>query len=285
MTQSRYTQRRGLSVLRALAWAGLAALLSCAAFAQPAPQPDTGWTPKRPAHGRHFMVTAAHPLAVDAGVAMLRRGGSAVDAAIATGLVLNLVELEASGIGGGGFLLHYDARNRAVTTYDGRETAPAEATPELFLGADGKPLALPDAIAGGRSVGVPGLLRMYEMAHARYGKLAWATLFEPAIRLARGGFPIAPRVAKQIERSERLKDQPGARDYFFHADGTPLKSGEIVRNPALAEVLERAARGGADAFYEGDIARDIVAAVRNHPRNPGGLSPDDPPRYPPQGPA
>lgn len=241
-------------------------------LAQPAPEAATGFTPKQPAYGKHFMVAAAHPLAVEAGVEMLKRGGSAIDAAIATGLVLNLVEPESSGIGGGGFLLHFDKRQKSVVAYDGRETAPAEATADLFLDPEGKPLQFLDAVVGGRSVGVPGLLRLYEVAHARHGKLAWGELFKPAIRLAEQGFPISRRVAYHIGLIARLKNEPAARAYFFHSDGTPLQAGEIKRNPELAAVLRRVAREGPDAFYTGTIAEDIVNAVQSHPANPGRLS-------------
>ena len=244
-------------------------------FAQPAPEAATGFTPKQPAYGKHYMVAAAHPLAVAAGVEMLKRGGSAIDAAIATGLVLNLVEPESSGIGGGGFLLHFNKRDQSIAAYDGRETAPAEVAPELFLDADGKPLQFLDAVVGGRSVGVPGLLRMFEVAHARHGKLPWATLFQPAIRLAERGFPISRRVAMHIATIPRLKNEPVARAYFYHADGSPRQAGETLVNPQLAAVLRRVARDGPDVFYSGDIARDVVNAVRGHPTNPGKLSLDD----------
>ena len=251
------------------------ALAALAAAAQPAPESATGWTPKQPAYGTRFMVAAAHPLAAEAGAVMLRRGGSAVDAAIAASLVLGLVEPESSGIGGGGFLLHYTARDQAIATYDGRETAPAGAVPELFLDQDGQPLDFLDAVVGGRSVGVPGLVRLYEIAHARHGRLDWTALFQPAIRLARAGFPVSQRLARHIAGDARLRQQPSARAYFFHADGTPREAGETVRNPALAEVLEAIARAGAQAFYAGPIARDIAAAVRGHAGNPGNLAEAD----------
>jgi len=248
------------------------------AFAEstpPAPEAASGWTPKRPAYGKRFMVAAAHPLAVEAGLAMLKRGGTAVDAAIATSLVLNLVEPESSGIGGGGFLLHYERASKSVVAYDGRETAPAEATPELFLDALGEPLKLLDAVVGGRSVGVPGLLRTFEVAHARHGKLDWASLFEPAIRIAEEGFPISPRLAKHIAGMQGLDQQAATRAYFFHPDGTPRRAGETVTNREFAAVLRKIARKGPDAFYEGELAHDIVQTVRTHPSNPGGLSEAD----------
>jgi Gamma-glutamyltranspeptidase len=182
-------QVRHASVICALLLVSAPCLQALAEPPPPAPEATTGWTPKQPAYGKRFMVAAAHPLAVEAGVAMLKRGGTAIDAAIATSLVLNLVEPESSGIGGGGFLLHYQRAGKSVVAYDGRETAPAEATPELFLDSLGKPLKFLDAVIGGRSVGVPGLLRTFEVAHARHGKLDWAILFQPAIRMARHGRP------------------------------------------------------------------------------------------------
>jgi gamma-glutamyltranspeptidase / glutathione hydrolase len=260
----------------------LCTLLPGLAPAEPsplAPEAASGWEAKQPAYGKRFMVAAAHPLAVEAGVAMLKRGGSAIDAAIATSLVLNLVEPESSGIGGGGFLLHYDRAGKSLVAYDGRETAPAEATAELFLDQAGKPLKFLDAVVGGRSVGVPGLVRSFEVAHARHGKLAWASLFEPAIQIAERGFPISARLAQHIAGMERLDRQPAARAYFFHPDGTPRQAGEIVTNNEFAMVLRQIARHGSDAFYEGELARDMVQTVRSHATNPGRLSEADLKRY------
>src|SRR2546428_2073044 len=162
--------------------------------AQPAPEAATAVVPKRLVTSTRFMVVAAHPLAARAGVDAIRSGGSAVDAAIAVELVLGLVEPQSSGLGGGAFLLHYAARDAKLEAYDGRETAPASAKPGRFLGADGRPLAWPDAVVSGKSAGVPGLLRLFELAHRRHGKLPWAKLFEPAIELAQKGFPISPRL-------------------------------------------------------------------------------------------
>jgi gamma-glutamyltranspeptidase/glutathione hydrolase len=227
------------------------------------------------ARADRYMVAAAHPLAVDAGLRMLERGGAAVDAAVATQLVLNLVEPHASGLGGGAFLLHYAAATGAMRAYDGRENAPAEATPELFLRTDGKPMAFREAAVGGRPVGVPGLARLLAEAHRRHGKLAWATLFEPAIEAAENGFPLSARTHSLLARAEGLNLDPAARAYFFDADGNPKPAGTLMRNPPFAALLRLLAREGADAFYRGEIARDIVAAVRNHPRNPGPLSEQD----------
>ena len=220
------------------------------------------------------MVAAAHPLAVDAALRMLDRGGSAVDAAIAAQLVLNLVEPQSSGIGGGAFLLFYDAKARAIRAYDGRETAPAQATPQLFLRADGTPMRFHEARVGGRSVGVPGTLRLLEVAHARHGKLPWHSLFEPAIALAEHGFPMSPRLHRVLSELPAVADDAAARRYLFDERGAPRPVGARIVNRELAATLKAVARHGSDAFYTGEIARDMVAAVRGH-RNPGKLTLDD----------
>jgi gamma-glutamyltranspeptidase/glutathione hydrolase len=217
------------------------------------------------------MVAAAHPLAVEAGLEMLRRGGTAVDAAIAVQMVLGVVEPHASGIGGGGFLLHYDAGSGAVTVYDGRETAPAGAAPTMFLNSEGKPLGFFAAVASGISVGVPGLLSMLEVAHKEHGKLAWQELFQPAIETARSGFPAPPRLVLWLGRMPRLGNDPGMRAVYFNADGSAKRLGETVTNPVLAETMRLLADQGPRALYEGDIAREMVERVQGHVR-PGTLS-------------
>src|SRR5712691_3597618 len=255
---------------RAFAAAGIF-LVASGLCAQPAPEPATEIVPKQLVTARRFMVVAAHPLAARAGYDAIRRGGSAVDAAIAAQLVLNLVEPQSSGIGGGGFLLHYAAREAKLEAYDGRETAPAGAKPGRFLGANGRPLDWPDAVISGKSVGVPGLLRLLELAHRRHGKLPWAKLFEPAIKLAQEGFPISPRLSALIAADRFLPLDATARRYFYLADGKARPAGTLLRNPEFAAVLKHVAAGGADAFYRGEIARDIAAAVRSHKRSPGDL--------------
>jgi len=217
------------------------------------------------------MVAAAHPLAVEAGLEVLRRGGSAVDAAIAVQMVLGVVEPQASGIGGGGFLLHYDGATKAIAVYDGRETAPAGATPTMFLDPGGKQLGFREAVASGISVGVPGLLAMLELAHKEHGKLAWRDLFGPAVVAARDGFATPPRLATWLDRIPTLKDEPGIRAVYFNADGTPKKAGDRVANPALAETMRRIADQGAQVFYQGDIAAEMADRVRLH-RRPGTLT-------------
>lgn len=220
------------------------------------------------------MVAAAHPLAVDAGLQVLRRGGSAVDAAIAVQMVLGVVEPHASGIGGGGFLVHYDAATRTIVAYDGREVAPAGASPSMFLSPGGQPLAYREAVASGISVGVPGALAMLELAHKEHGKLAWRDLFESAAVVAHDGFPAPPRLATWLERMPWLRNEPGIRAVYFEADGSPRKQGSLIVNRELADMMRLLAERGTRAFYEGDVAAEIVRRVRGHVR-PGTLSLED----------
>lgn len=219
------------------------------------------------------MVAAANPLAVEAGYDVLRRGGSAIDAMVAVQLVLNLVEPQSSGIGGGAFLLYYDAASDRLTAFDGRETAPMDATPDLFLGPDGEPMGFRDAVVGGRSVGTPGTLKLMESVHGLYGGLAWSDLFQPAIDLADNGFEVSPRLAGllQEESAERLRTFQPTRDYFFPG-GTPLAAGDTLRNPDFAETLRQLAAEGSAPFYAGEIARDIVDTVTGAEGNPGLLA-------------
>jgi gamma-glutamyltranspeptidase/glutathione hydrolase len=221
------------------------------------------------------MVAAANPHAVDAGIEILESGGSAVDAAIAVQLVLGLVEPQSSGIGGGAFMLHFDADSREIASFDGRETAPAAASPALFLTGTGNKMKFWDAVIGGRSVGVPGVLDMLELAHREHGQLAWAQLFDPAIRLAEEGFAISPRLGEMIAGDKHLKRYRTTATYFHTDAGEPLPVRHILKNPDYAATLRAIAMGGADAFYNGDIARDIVAAVRGATDNPGLLSESD----------
>lgn len=224
---------------------------------------------------KRHMVATAHPAATAAGLAVLQAGGNAVDAAVAVQMVLTLVEPQSSGIGGGAFLVFYDAAANRVTTWDGRETAPAAAHADLFLGADGKPLGFFDAGLGGRSVGVPGTVRMLEAAHKAHGKLPWADLFATAIKLAAQGFPVSAHLAASIAAdTARLKRHPSTRDYFLRPDGTPLLAGATLANPALAETLRAIAADGANALHRGPIAADIAATVRAD-ANPGLMTTDD----------
>ncbi len=225
-------------------------------------------------------VAAAHPMAADAGLRMLKEGGSAVDAAIAAQMVLTLVEPQSSGIGGGSFLLHWNGRE--VEAFDGRETAPALADERLFLDAGGKPMAFHAAAVGGRAVGVPGTLRMLELAHRQHGRLPWAQLFQPVIALADDGFPVGARLHALLTNDAHLKKDPAAAAYFYQADGTPRRVGELLRNPELAAVFRRIAAEGPRALHEGEIAQAIVDKVQKHPGNPGRLSLADLAAYQPR---
>ncbi|MBR8304066.1 gamma-glutamyltransferase [Burkholderia dolosa] len=242
-----------------------------------APELSSGWTDKPGWTSEHFMIAAANPLATQAGYEMLKAGGTAVDAAIATQMVLTLVEPQSSGIGGGAFMLYFDGKT--TQAYDGRETAPAAATERLFYGPTGQPVRFYEGAIGGRSVGTPGVLRMLDAAHRAHGKLPWRRLFQPAIRLAERGFTISPRLATLIANDKYLMNDPAARAYFYDKDGTPKAAGTVLKNPALATVLRQIADRGANAFYTGAIARDIVAKVKRHPTNPGVLSLQDLARY------
>jgi gamma-glutamyltranspeptidase/glutathione hydrolase len=251
-------------MLRRLLCLGLALLGFCPA-SQGAPQ---------------SMVAAAHPLAVQAGLDVLRRGGSAVDAAIAVQMVLGVVEPHASGIGGGGFLLHYDGATQTIVAYDGRETAPAGASPTMFLDRDGKPLGYLHAVMSGISVGVPGALAALELAHKEQGKLPWSELFSPAIGLARDGFAVPPRLAGWLQRMPMLRLEPAIVATYYNADSLPKKVGDTVTNPALAETLQLIADQGIQAFYQGAIAAEMVERVRSHTR-PGALALSDLASYQP----
>ncbi|MGG5820831.1 gamma-glutamyltransferase [Falsiroseomonas sp. HW251] len=243
-------------------------LLAGAAAAQPAPG-------AAPGAARRHMIVAPHPMAAEAGLAMLREGGSATDAAIAAAVMLTLVEPQSSGIGGGGLMLTWTEATRVIEAWDGREVAPAAATPRLFLRPDGQPMSFSDAVEGGRSVGVPGLLRMLEAAHRALGRLPWARLMQPSIDAADGGFPVPQRMAAAAGGAiEALRRNPAARAYFLDPQGNPWPPGTILRNPALADTLRQVAFGGADALHEGPIAADIAAAVQGH-ANRGGMTAAD----------
>jgi len=226
---------------------------------------------------KHHMIAAANPHAAQAGLEMMRAGGSAVDAAIATQMVLGLVEPESSGIGGGAFMLVYDAKTKRTTSFDGREMAPASATPTMFLGANGQPRNKGEAIPGGLSVGIPGVVKMLWLAHQKYGKLPWAKLFEPAIKLSEDGFPVGPKLARTLARGG--SNMPDIKARFYHADGTPLAEGEVYKNPDYAAALKKIAKEGPDGFYKGEIAQAIVDAVQHAPRQQGGMTLEDLDKY------
>ncbi|HVG03435.1 MAG TPA: gamma-glutamyltransferase, partial [Burkholderiaceae bacterium] len=261
-------------VMRYASLVAAALLVACAAPSDRPSQPEASSAFRvglNSATASKHMAASANPLATEAGREILRAGGSAVDAAIAIQMVLTLVEPQSSGIGGGAFLLHWDGRK--VIAYDGRETAPAAADEKLFLLPDGKAMPFYDAVVGGRSVGTPGAVRMLEVAHKQYGKLPWARLFEPAIRLADAGFPMSARLNMQLAGEKYLKNDATAAAYFYAADGTPKAVGTMMRNPALAATL-RALAANPSALYIGEIPADIVKAVGAH-ANAGRLAVSD----------
>lgn len=236
------------------------------------PESQSGYEEKPGWAAESFAVAAANPLATDAGYQVLKAGGNAIDAAIAVQMVLNLVEPQSSGIGGGAFLMHYDGAE--VRAYDGRETAPQGVTGELFI-ENGQPLAFADAVASGLSVGVPGTLKMLEKAHAEHGELAWAELFKPAITLAEEGFAVSNRLHTSLANDAFLRQDPLASQFYYDAEGEPIAVGETLKNPALGEIFRRVAAHGSAAFHEGAVAEDIVERVQNHPERPGSLTLED----------
>jgi gamma-glutamyltranspeptidase / glutathione hydrolase len=264
--------------LSPLACAAIFAFLALQASAlaqdRSAPEGATGNLPNRLAHARSFMVSAANELGVEAGLEILRAGGSAADAAVAVQLVLNLVEPQSSGLGGGAFALYWDAGAGKLSSYDGRETAPAAAQPDRFL-IDGRPRKFDDAIFGGLSVGVPGTLRALETLHKRHGRLPWRRLFAPAMRLATEGFRVSPRLHLLLRWHGPNAFAPGARAYFFDGTGSAWPTGYLLRNPQFATTLRAIAENGADAFYSGAIAAAVTEAARAAPNHGGDLQPAD----------
>lgn len=254
------------------------ALFTPAAIAQQAsdivaPEKATRVATAQRVESKNFMVAAANPLAAEAGRDVIAKGGNAIDAMVAVQTVLGLVEPQSSGLGGGAFLVYYDAKSGKLTTFDGRETAPMEATPKLFLDESGQPLKFMAAVVGGRSVGTPGTVRLLEEVHKRYGRADWAGLLEPAKTLAANGFQVSPRLASLVaSEGDRLKVYKDTTAYFFDKSGAALKAGTQLKNPAYAETLALLAEGGADAFYKGKIAEAIVKTVREAAGNPGVLS-------------
>ncbi len=225
-----------------------------------------------PVTAEEWMVVAANPLAVEAGADVLANGGTAADAMVAVQAVLGLVEPQSSGLGGGAFLVWYDAASGEMTTLDGRETAPLAASPTLFQDENGERLEFFDAVVGGLSVGTPGTPKLMEDAHRRWGRANWGDLLQPAITLAEDGFAVSPRMAAAVAGdAERLQRFAATAAYFF-PDGEPVAEGSILQNPDYADTLRQIAAMGTDAFYTGPIAEDIVATVRNADGNPGVLS-------------
>ncbi|WP_292026654.1 gamma-glutamyltransferase family protein [Brevundimonas sp. UBA2416] len=239
------------------------------------PAPAAVQTPQ----ARGPFVAAANPLAVEAGLKILREGGSAVDAAVAVQAVLGLVEPQSSGLGGGAFMMAFDARTGEVTSYDGRETAPTAATPELFH-ENGRPLGFGEAVLSGRSTGAPGAVAMLALAQQAHGRLPWSTLFGDAERLARDGFVVSPRLAGFIAATRGQARTRWANAYFTKPDGERYVAGDVLRNPDYARTVAELAAGGAEVFYHGRIAREIAATVAEEPR-PGSLTAQDIAAYEP----
>jgi len=218
------------------------------------------------------VVSAADPRGAAAGQEILRAGGSAADAQMAMMLALTVVEPQSSGIGGGGFFVYQDAATGMLSTIDGRETAPAAATADRFLKPDGTALGFLQAVPGGKSVGVPGNIRLMAMVHQRWGKLPWKVLFAPAIKLAEEGYTVTPPMANGMAIVSPIwKDFPATAAQYTH-DGKPYAVGETIKNPALAQTLRRIADGGPDAFYTGPIAQGIVATATGSSRNPSDMT-------------
>ncbi|MDB5688184.1 MAG: ggt [Sphingomonas bacterium] len=259
-------------------WAILCAVALASCATTPARQPSATSQPSaRPqasaGAGQNFVVVS-NPLAADAGMAVLRRGGSAVDAAIAVQAMLSLVEPQSSGIGGGAFLTYYDGRSRQVAVYDGRETAPAGASADMFLDATGKPLPFSQAVLSGRATGVPGAVRMLKLAHDEHGTLPWAGLFGDAERTAAEGFLVSPRLGRMLGGRFAELEAPDVRAYFGRPDGTLMQAGDRLRNPAYAAFLRRLAAQGPDALYAGETAQRIVDRLAAGPL-PGSMTSAD----------
>ncbi|MBP3126334.1 gamma-glutamyltransferase [Thalassospira sp. ER-Se-21-Dark] len=268
-------------LLAALIAAGLYVCLGQSAVAQQttdaiAPEASTAGSSsemRKAANANNWMISAGNPLAVQAGANILRSGGNAIDAMVTIQTMLGLVEPQSSGIGGGAFLVYFDATRGKLTTLDGRETAPLNATPMLFQDENGEPLKFYDAVVGGRSVGTPGTPALMKAAHEKWGQLPWNSLFDPAIDIATAGFEVSPRLAALIiDDQEKLSRDPEAKSYFFDQDGAPLAAGTVLRNPKYAKTLQDLATNGTVNFYQGPVAQDIVDKVKGASWNPGVLS-------------
>ncbi len=270
---------RNSTAFWAVAFVGLVSFGAASASAQQAtdaiaPENSTTKTALRSSvQSKNWMISAANPLAVRAGADILRQGGNAIDAMVAVQTMLGLVEPQSSGLGGGAFLVYYDATNGTLTTLDGRETAPMDATPTLFQDENGEPLKFYDAVVGGRSVGTPGTPALLKTAHEKWGQLEWPALLSPAITRADNGFEVSERLASLIPADqEKLSRDPTAKSYFFDDAGAPLAAGTLLRNPHYASTLRDLAQNGTKNFYFGTIASDIVDKVKSATWNPGVLS-------------
>ncbi len=245
------------------------------------PESSTGYRERQPVFAQKMMVATANPHATEAALQILEEGGSSIDALITAQAVLNVVEPQSSGIGGGAFLLYFDKKDERVVFFDGRETAPILADENLFL-TNGIFPPHDELINGGRSVGVPGVLRMLELAHQKKGRLPWKKLFARAIDLAEKGFPLSPRLHQLIATTPGLNNFEEAQKLFFESDGTtPKPTGSLLKNPSLAATLRLIADEGSSPFYEGALAYKIVEAVQHSEVNPGLLSLSDLANYRP----
>lgn len=222
-----------------------------------------------------YIVTTANKHATHAGIEILQNGGNAIDASVAIQMVLNLVEPQSSGLGGGLFYLYYDMKTQKMLALDGREVVPQAADDKLFLQSDGTPKGFFEAVVGGKSVGVPGTLKALKTMHEKHGKLPWSELFVPAIRLAKNGFNVSPRLHYLLNKYDYLKNSPNARAYFYDENGNAVKEGAVLKNPAFAETLRQIAEQGIKPFYEGQIGQAIAKTVQNAHVNPGTLTIDD----------
>ncbi|RJG48502.1 gamma-glutamyltransferase [Motilimonas pumila] len=229
---------------------------------------------------RHTMVVTANPHATNAALAILKLGGSAVDAMVSAQLVLGLVEPQSSGIGGGAFMLYFDQHKQQLLSYDGRETAPSNIPDNIFIDKDGKPLPFFEAVVGGRSVGVPGVIALMAKSHQQHGKLPWQTLFQPAIELAQKGFVVSPRLHTLLTKdAARLSQDEAAKAYFYDNQGNAVAAGATLKNPAYAHSLTLIAKQGTAGFYQGPLAKAMVDKVSRHTTNPGYLSMQDMQEY------
>lgn len=264
-------------LFRFLALIGLAlcAVAPAAAQDETFPEAASGLAEQKGGTATSFMVAAANPIAVQAGYDVIKAGGNALDAAFATQLVLNLVEPQSSGIGGGAFVLYWDNTEKTLYAYDGRETAPATATEDRFLRPDGKAMRRSEATVGGKSVGVPGLVSMMALAHGSHGTLKWQDLFDPAINVAANGFAVSPRLYRLLEVDKSLPTIPRPAAHYYDANGAPKPVGTILKNDAMAQTLSRLADEGADAFYTGVLAEAIVQEVQKATQNPADLTLED----------
>ena len=252
------------------------ALTGSASNSIPDPEPSTGWQDKEAVRAEHFMAVTAHPLATQAAYQILKAGGNAADAAVTAQLVLNLVEPQSSGIGGGAFMLYWDAKNKTLFSFDGRETAPGAADADYFKDSAGELVKWREARLGPRAVGVPGTLSLLHTVHQRFGERPWAQLFAPAITLSREGFAVSPRMAKSIEGSkEYLNRFAATREYFFTDQGAPLPEGYHLTNPDFAQTLELIAEQGIAPFYQGSIGEKLIETLQEASGRPALMTMQD----------